>query len=100
MTPGAMLADMSGTRSGGPQKMHLCAHRRQQVSVRSRHPAVEDVADDDYAQALEALLVLGNGQRIKQPLRRMLVQSIAGIDHRHRTVSATADMARRCWDDA
>ena len=67
--------------------MYFRTHVRQQVRVRSRDPAMKYVADDDDAQALEALLVMCDGQRVEQSLRRMLMQSIAGIDNGHGTVA-------------
>ena len=49
--------------------------------------AVKDVADDDHAQSLELLLVVGDGERVEQRLRGMLMQSVAGVDHGHRNVA-------------
>ena len=48
---------------------HLRAHLVQQEHVRAQDTAVEQVADDGDLQAVEALLVLADGERVEQGLQ-------------------------------
>ena len=53
---------------------HLGAQRVQQHDVGAGDPAVQDVADDHDAPALDAAEPLPDGQRVQQRLRRVLVR--------------------------
>ena len=73
-------ASSRGISVGGPHAHTSRAHRVEQQHVRSQDAAVQQVADDRDLQALEALLVLADRERVEQRLRRVLVHAVAGID--------------------
>ena len=52
----------------------------QRPDVRPRHAAVEDVAENGDVQALDAALLLADGERVQQRLGGMLVRAVAGVD--------------------
>ena len=89
-----------GNKIGRPAEDHFSSTPREQVRVGTRHAAVKNVADDDDTQSFETLLVVGDGEGVKQGLRGMLMQSVAGIDDGHRDNNATAGRGRRYWDGA
>ena len=57
------------------------AERAQQQHVGPGHPAVQDVADDRDAQAVQAAEPAPHGEGVEQRLRGVLVRAVAGIDH-------------------
>ncbi len=80
-------------------KNNLHAEFAEQMTRRPRHAAVKDVADNRDLQTFESFLVAQNCVRIEQRLRRMLVQSVSGVDDghvevlRHQVGSAGVGMA-------
>ena len=69
-----------GTSVGGPHTHTSAPSLRQQQDVRAQHAAVQQVADDGDLEALDALLVLADRERVEQRLRRVLVHAVAGVD--------------------
>jgi hypothetical protein len=41
---------------------------------------MEEIAEDGHPQALDAPLVLADGHRIEERLRRVFVRAVAGVD--------------------
>ena len=58
------------------------AHRRQEMDVRARHAAVQDVTADRHGQPGDVAAPAADRQRVQQRLRRMLVAAVAGVDDR------------------
>ena len=58
-----------------------CAPSLQQpVDIAARHAAMGDVADQADGQPLDAALDAADGEDVEQPLRRMFVGAVAGVD--------------------
>ena len=74
-------ADADRQQRGRCDENHFGAERVEQQHVGPRHPAVQDVADDHHALALDAAQPLPDGQRIEQRLGRMFVGTVACVDH-------------------
>src|SRR5690349_14870395 len=53
----------------------------EQVNVGASDAAMRDVAEDGDVQIFERAFAIANGEGVEQALGRMLVSSIAGIDH-------------------
>ncbi len=66
-------------RADGAHFRH--AQRGQRMDVRTRHAAVQDVADDGHAQVGEILLVVADGVHVEQALGRVRMAAVAGVDH-------------------
>jgi hypothetical protein len=62
-----------GHKIGRAAEDDLGAELGEQHGVGARDAAMKNVADDDDAQSLQPLLVVGDGQGIEQRLRRMLM---------------------------
>ncbi len=60
------------------------------MDQRARDPRVQDVADDRHRQTGEVLLVVADRVRVEQPLRRVGMAAVAGVDH----VPLRPDVAR------
>ena len=58
----------------------LGAHLLEPPDVRPRDARVQHVADDADLDALEPLEVIAQREHVEQPLRRMLVRAVAGVD--------------------
>ncbi len=65
-----------------PAKRDAAAEFREQMNVRARHAAVQNVAENRDVQPFERAAPVANRQRIEQRLRGMLVRAVAGVDHR------------------
>ena len=59
----------------------LAAELSEQVNVGAGDAGVGDVAEDGDIQVFEGTFAIANGKRVQQPLRRMLVRAVAGVDH-------------------
>ena len=64
-----------------PRERDPSAERREGVDVRTRHAAVQDVADDDDALAVEIAERVAQGVGVEKALRRVGVPSVARVDH-------------------
>ena len=57
------------------------AEREERVDIRTGDAAVQDVADDDDTPSLEIADRVPQRVRVQQPLRRVRVPSVSGVDH-------------------
>src|ERR1700690_852920 len=72
----------SGMRSVcRPTQSDLRVEFAEQVNVRARYAAMQDVAEYRYVEAVELAGAVANRQRIEQRLCGMLVRSVARIQH-------------------
>ena len=71
------------------------AERRQRVDVGARDARVDDVADDRHRQVAEVLLVVADRVHVEQPLRRVRVAAVAGVDDVHVRRAVLRDQVRR-----
>src|ERR1700676_402698 len=55
----------------------------EQMNVGARHPAVLNIAKNGDVEIADAAFAVANRERVQQALRRMLVRSVAGVDHRN-----------------
>ncbi|OLB32187.1 MAG: hypothetical protein AUH13_04975 [Acidobacteria bacterium 13_2_20CM_58_27] len=55
----------------------------EQVNVRTRHAAVQNVAENGHVQVLDRAQPVANRERVQQPLRGMLMGAVARVDHRN-----------------
>lgn len=65
-------------RSNQPNRCSKC---RQGMEGTASHPTVGNIADDRNSSPLDPSKRLSNGQAIKKALRRMLMATVACIDH-------------------
>ena len=59
---------------------HLRAELDEAVDIAASHPAMRDVADEADRQPRDAAAPLADREDVEQPLRRMFVRAVAGID--------------------
>ena len=53
----------------------------QRPDIRASHPAVEDIPQNRHIQPIHPTLLFPDRENIQQPLGRMLMRSVAGIQH-------------------
>ena len=76
---------------------HLGPELEQAPDVRPGHPGMADVADQADGQALDRPLGPADGQEVEQPLRRVLVGAVAGVDDRGLDVLREQVGGARAW---
>src|SRR2546430_10318914 len=59
----------------------LGAELRESPDVRARDAGVEDVAREADLEALDAAVLVADGEQVEQPLRGVLVLAVARVDH-------------------
>ncbi len=79
----------AGNKRRRADQNHLCAKLGQRPQIRAGDAAVGDVADDRDPQPRDFSESFANRVKIEQPLRRMLVRAVAGVD------DAATDRARQ-----
>ena len=74
-TPGARWASSGGSSGPAPVRKNTMFRTefRQQIYVRPRHPAMQNIADDGYAQPFQRAAAVENGARVNQGLRGVFV---------------------------
>ena len=72
--------DAARNETRRPAHRHPRAELAQAPQVGARHPRVQDVAHQADVQVLQ-LPLLADGEDVQQPLGRMLVDAVAGVDH-------------------
>ena len=90
----ASVLDARGQQRARRDDAGADLQRAEQQQVGAGDARIGDVAADGDGQAGEPALVLADGQRIEQRLRRVLVRAVAGIDHR------AADLLAQQFDRA
>ena len=66
---------------GGAAERDLHAEFAEQMNIRARHAAVQNVAENGDVPAFELSLPVANRERVEQGLRGMLVRAVAGIEN-------------------
>src|SRR5208337_2153328 len=66
---------------GGSAEREAAAELSEQMNVGTGHARVGDIAKNGHVQVFQGAFAVADGQRIEQPLRRMLMRAIARIDH-------------------
>ena len=66
----------------------------QREHVRTRHPRVQDVADDGHREVFEAALVPTDGEHVEHALGRVRVTAVAAVDDRHLRADMLGDEVR------
>ena len=86
--------DAGRQQRGGRDHAHPGAHGVEQQDIGTRHPRMQHIAADRDRKPLDPALIAADGQRVQQRLRRMLVGTVARIDH------GTVDLARQKFHPA
>ena len=80
--------DVARDQRRRPADRHVGAHLLEGQDVGPRDPAVQDVADDPDARAVDVAQAAAQRVDVEQGLRRVLVLAVAGVDDRRRRPAA------------
>ena len=69
--------------------------RGKRMNLRARHPRVQNIADYGNPQAVKIGFVMANSEHIQQPLGRMRMPAIPGIDNMNFGPHMAGDQVRR-----
>src|SRR5215472_3133587 len=73
----------AGHPHGGATKREPATELSEQVDIRTRHAAVQHVAENRHVQIFDGAQAVANRQRVQQSLGGMLVRAVTCIDNRN-----------------